>query len=596
MPRIIKKIHFIIYLFTFFLVYRAESSKLSAECEKSWANFQPVMNDLKSAIACGSQYTFKECRENLALEGAIGAGAIAGVKAARKITLQTPTTCKIGSLKNPYPYQYILPLAHAAACGSPLDNLKYRILEDVETNTEIHRREIANNLLEKLRKADPELDKLAEEAFNKNIRNRTGAGSTSKTQYTKEFAEKLKAQTGITLKLDSYGSYSLDGTDPKKLEKFKLLLRNYMPESAARSVAYEDIVHYYYDGSGQDYNDRELASVRGQIEKYKESKRLQTELKKGVIKTESDVMNALTRLKNNSHPAYHGRLSTLFAKAQDVLPNKKELLEVSEKMATGFKNFTTSKENIGKISFLKKALGPALAVIFSSAAMASDCLAGTKTACNDSIGETAESLFPIPISSLGCSEVYSRFSPVDDKCRADSSFNGNIKSYVMADEDTQKEEFCSTNIKKTIEDVHRRMFPSTLRATCESNKVVLLDDRSKSNSTFIFNGDSIASVTVNTEEDDYYGYQIGFDSNSNPTGGKIYTGRFGRTWQPYQTKPKNTASEEKQAAILDNLSPRVVKAMIARDCCLEKISGSDCSNVSSNTISGSSGKPSKVQK
>lgn len=591
MQKFVKK-SFFLALSAFFFSQNSLADGLS-ECDKSWNDFKPVMDDFKSALACGSQYTFQECRENLALEGAIGVGAIAGAKAARKITLQTPKTCKIASHHIDSIYFELMLSRAYANCGSPLDNLKFRMLDEIETNSEIHRRDIANSLLDKLRKSDPEMDRLAKEAFENNISNRKDISTAERSKYVREFAEKLKAKTGITLKLDSHGGYSLDGADQRKLEKFRLLLRNYMPESAARSVAYEDVVHYFFDSANRDYNDRELSTISSQIEKYKESLRLKNEIKTGVIKTEQDVFNALSRLKNNSHVAFRGRLATLFAKAEEVMPARKELSKAASELSSGFKAFVGAAENAGRLSFLKKALGPALGVIFSGAVMAAECTSGTKQQCKDSMNETAESLLPIPISNLGCSEVYSRFSPVDEKCRPDSSFNGNLKSFVMADGETQKNEFCSTNIRKNLKEVHDKLFPPGLKGSCDGDKITLVDDRSKSNSTFNFSGNSIANVTVNSEEEDYYGYQLYFDNIGNPINGKIYSSRFGRTWTPYNSKNPN---KEKQNSVLDNLSPRVAKAMIARDCCSGKISGDDCSFVSSNSGSSSVMGQSKSQK
>lgn len=564
------------------------------ECDKSWNDFKPTMDDFKSALACGSQYSFQECRENLALEGAVGVGAIAGVKSARKITLQTPKTCKISSHHiGPVYFELILSRVYAN-CGTPLDNLKFRMLDEIETNSEIHRRDISNTLLDKLRKSDPEMDRLAKEAFENNISNRRDISASEKSKYVREFAEKLKSKTGITLKLDSHGGYTLDGADQRKLEKFRLLLRNYMPESAARSVAYEDVVHYFYDNSTRDYNDRELSTLSSQIEKYKESLRLKNEIKTGVIKSEQDVFNALSRLKNNSHVAFRGRLATLFAKAEEVMPTRKELSKTASELSSGFKAFVGAAENSGRLSFLKKALGPALGAIFSGAAMAAECTTGTSQQCKDSMGEVAESILPIPISSLGCAERYSRFSPVDDKCLPDSSFNGNLKSFVMADEQTQKEEFCSTNIRKNLKEVHDKLFPPMLKGTCSGDKITLVDDRSKSNSTFNFSGNTISDVTVNSDEEDYYGYQLNFDNLGNPLNGKIYSSRFGRTWVPFNSKKTN--SSEKQTMVLDNLSPRVAKAMVARDCCLGKVSGNDCKFISSNSSSSSVAEPNKSQR
>lgn len=580
-----------VLIFTVFVTFFCSNSLAAngADCEKSWSEFKPIMDDFKSALACGSQYSFQECRENLALEGAVGVGAIAGAKTARKITLQTPKTCKISSHYNDSIYFELMLTRAYANCGSPLDNLKFRMLDEVETNAEIHRRDISNTLLDKLRKSDPEMDKLAKEAFENNISNRKDISTSERSKYVREFAEKLKSKTGISLKLDSHGGYSLDGTDQRKLEKFKLLLRNYMPESAARSVAYEDVVHYFFNSANRDYNDRDLGTINSQIEKYKESLRLKNEIKTGVIKTEQDVANALTRLKNNSHVAFRGRLATLFAKAEEVMPNRKELSKFASELSSGFKSFVGASENGARLSFLKKALGPALGAIFSGAVMAADCSTGTKQQCKDSMGETAESLLPIPISNTGCAERYSRFSPVDDKCRPDSTFNGNLKSFVMADPETQLEEFCSTNIRNNLKLVHDKLFPPFLKASCDGDKILLADDRTKSNSAFNFSGDTITSVTVNSDEEDYYGYQLSFDKTGATIDGTIYTSRFGRTRIPFKTKNANQI--DKQNAILDNLSPRVAKAMIVRDCCRGRISGDDCKLVSSasSVRSGSSG-------
>jgi hypothetical protein len=582
-----------------FITSSVQAAPPNEACLKHWKDFQPALNDFKSVMSCGDQYSFQECRENLGLEGdALAVGFVAGAKAGRKITMKTPLSCSFkptSSIIN----EFLLP-ASWAACGPNFSDLTGRMITTISDNQLAQKVEVSNQLLKKMAEQNPKLQSLVKDAVQLTFR--TGnLSSSEKMRQLKEFAVRFEKETGLQFKAGGEIGYAavgkngmgapLQGAEREMFIKIKTLESLEMPESMARVNQYDDLVDYFYNGKGVDYNDKMLSKLQKNVDNVKESKRIENELSKGLLKSESDVTHYLGRIESASHPAMHNRLSQLFAKAAESFPSNKNYATASSKFASSFDSFTSAvetKDSAGRLvkvpsGFMswKKMAGPFVAAIASGGAMASECVGRNKEdRCNDAKEDLITGIQPLPLGELGCDAAYSRFSPVDDKCRPLSGFTKQLQSYVMADEQTQIEEFCSSSsLQASLTKAHDKIFPKTLKTYCSENKVTLRDDKTQTNSSFVFNGENLVNTTVRAEVgNNDYGYYLEFGSDSNVARGRVFTSRDPGSSRDYSQDGKSGASKDREV-VMDDLAPRLVKAMIGRDCCVGRISGSDCDGV-----------------
>ncbi|MBL7542697.1 MAG: hypothetical protein JNL11_02725 [Bdellovibrionaceae bacterium] len=515
------------FITVFVLFLFSHSLSRGHACDKLFEDMKPRLEALRKVVECGAGTNVIECRENIIAGVGIASaiGTAVGYKTARNITHHTPTACGYRQAYHNV-FALFLPTAALAACQPPITTMTDEISATLNDDEKIRRYELGKYLNDKVIADNPQLVTAAKELETiKKYNLDGGVDKTGKkiddfyirgllTDFEKKYGFKpdLKSPFGCTTKSEICNKFSTI----RFTKHHGVDLTNFIINDV------DHLTKLYPDD----------ALVREKLPGINKVAAIKKKIAIGLYKTPEDLSNILKEAAESVGVAFKDRLSLIAGQAAVAFPTVQAFKSLSGDLKQSFASFL--KES--KLTKLKTGLPALIAGLIPFATQAADC-SGLGKACSqtkealNTTGKLLDELDPskvFGIRNLACTEIYSEFSTIDEECKETVAFTPNMKTFLLTDVQTQKNEICkSPTFAEGIRRLYSKTYPTNIQISCDENSVLIKDTRNAMHSRYVFTNNQLTSVSVSGKIGDSRGYIFNFASNGEISAGALNSGGRG---------------------------------------------------------------------